>query len=171
MAEDRKHSHKLSRLMCSCPPWWKPEKSALSLWYIEELRKLNPELRVVLLEQDDQNEDNWVYTMNLPLEWYFRPIDSPNDLYLITTLNCSRYEFWKYCELTKKQPVYILKCLSDTNARCTTGRGCRTIYHTEKGFDKYSADDFANMRASRDQLHAELLAHVWHPSRMARMHA
>ncbi len=165
--EDRKHSHKVARLMCSCPPWWKPKKSPPSLWYIKEFRKRSPELHVVL-EQDNQTEHNWVLTMNFPLEFWFRSINSPDNLSVITTLNRSRCEF-DLNGMAEEHPVYILKCLSDTNARCTTGHGCRTIYQTHKCFGKYSTTDFANMRKSRASLHSEFLAYVWHPSRMARM--
>ncbi len=155
MAEDRKHSHKLSRLMCCCPPWWKPNKSEPSLWYISAGAGSWNLNTMMELESDDDGIHKW---------------------------ELSRNHGYKYGEPTSMVPslrrkvkntpqgfkcVKVLNYKSDIDYMCTYYHGC--CANNDTFCSSYYQDDFSRMFESREQLHAELLARLWNPQRLLAM--
>ncbi len=145
MAEDRKHSHKLSRLMCSCPPWWQPHPRRPKDFYIANMYYNSGMLHAHL--KTHREEYDW-QLVHMP---YRGDRQTSVPMLIITDVNGI---------------MNVLDYDSDIGPKCMHTHGCCVIPAAKSA--SYSELDLKCMRKSRDALHSDLLDYVWHPSRISR---
>ncbi len=151
----KKMSHLAHLTRCQCPPWWQPQNREPSDWYRNNVLWF-PNLGIHIPIKFAKYHDKCAYKWERMTHCY---------------VNDGWVSEFPIAVATSNYADRFLICLApnslntDFNGRCGLGHGCCVICKSTE----YSAADRERMRESRAELHAELLAYVWHPSRMARM--
>ena len=150
-------------LKCKCPPWWQSQNRPPEFWYSANVIRMVHIIRhtncIYIIHEKNKTEYKWKIEY---IEFYVKQT-GPKTRRLAAFPIIVGYDPLNYPKLYN----FMFVCPSNINKLCGLGHGCCVICKSTE----YSSNDRERMRESRAELHAELLAYVWHPCRMARMMA